>query len=320
MGFYIPIYIHSQLQPDDVTEHLEPLRRYKTPDEYACRIQASLTPGPSSPANDLVAQAAALHPLRCAKNKWLHQTMLLVVDTADPEEHGMLICRLDWAGLAEEATPNRTKEALTKTGAALAASLSYNSTIRVRYNSSYGLQSPFLTLAHGDEKWPSEEARRRPKFGVFQYNTPGEIRGFGAALLYAGVTAYRQEFGQEQLVYDQELVVREEFNGEAESFDEAVLRFPMFCRENRLVEGLDAMYFICVDGIGIAETGVLLVRRRWDGKVWGRSDRELMELEMAEADVRSVRVPAKDAIETLFRGRAGDTEGMAGELVEFFDT
>lgn len=326
MGFYIPIYIHSQLQPDEVLKELEPMIRYKTPDDYACRIQDSLTPSPaaataasSSAGHDLVAQAAALHPLRCARNQWLHQKMLIVVDTPDPVENGMLMVRLDWAGLTkDEASPrSRSKADLVNKGTALAGALDLNScTIRLRYNCQYGLQNPFLTVAQGDAQWPSMTVRQRPKFLVCEYNTPGAEWGFGVDLLYAGVS-YQQEYSQEQLVLDQELIVREQYNGTAENFEEAVLKFPMVCREYRFVENFDTRHFLCIDRLDIAEVGVLLVRRRWDGNVWRRTDQELMELDVV--GVRSVRVPVKDALKVLEKGRAGDTAEMSQELVEFFD-
>lgn len=325
MGFYIPIYIHTQLQPDEVLKELEPMVRYKTPDDYACRIQDSLTPSPAAAASsssaashDLVAQAAALHPLRCARNQWLHQKMLIVIDTPDPVENGMLMVHLDWAGLTKDETSPRSsnKADLVAKGAALAGALDLNScTIRLRYNCQYGLQNPFLTIAQGDARWPSETARQRSKFLVCQYNTPGAEWGFGVDLLYAGVT-HQQEYSQEQLVLDQELIVREQYNGTAENFEEAILKFPMVCRENRFVENFDTRHFICIDRVDIAETGVLLVRRHWDGNVWKRTDQELMELDVV--GVRSVRVAVKDALRTLEKGRAGNTEGMSPELVEFF--
>lgn len=325
MGFYIPIYIHSQLQADDVLQELEPMIRYKTPDDYACRIQDTLTPSPaaaslSAASHDLVAQAAALHPLRCARNQWLQQKMFILVDTPDPVENGMLMVRLDWAGLTNDQVPPRSsstsKTDLVAKGAALAEALDFNScTIRLRYNCQYGLQDPFLTIAHGDAKWPSETARQRPKFLVCQYNTPDAEWGFGVDLLYAGVP-YQQEYSQEQLILDQELIVREKYNGTAKNFEEAVSKFPMVCRENRFVQNLDTRHFICIDRLDIAEAGVLLVRRRWDGNVRGRTDQELMELDVV--GVRSARVPVKDALKILEKGRAGDREGMSPELVEFF--
>lgn len=327
MGFYIPIYIHSQLQSDEVLKELEPMTRYKTPEDYACRIQDSLSPSPAAAASssssaashDLVTQAAALHPLRCARNRWLHQKMLIVVDTPDPVENGMVMVRLDWEGLTKnEASPRSSisKKDLVDKGAALAQALELNScTIRLRYNCQYGLQNPFLTIAHGDAKWPSQTARQRPKFLVCQYNTPGAEWGFGVDLLYAGVP-YQQDYSQEQLVFDQELVVRERYNGTAKDFEEAVMKFPMVCRENRFVENFDTKYFICIDRLDIAEAGVLLVRRPWDGNVWRRTDQELMELDVV--GVRSARVPVKDALKVLEKGRARDMEGMSPELVEFF--
>ena len=314
-GFNVPVYIHSQLQPDEVIAQIEPAFHLKTKESYLCRIQASLTPGSTS-SQDLVAQAVALHPLRCAKNKWLHQTMLIVVDTADPVENGMIMCHLEWEGLpATAGTLPHPKTALTEMGATLARSITPNSTMRIRYSVSYGLQEPFMTLALGAEAWPDEAARKMPKFGVFQYNTSGNYIGFGNSLLYSRVPQ-KQVYTQEQLVYDQELEIREEFNGGAEDLDDAVRRFPMFCRENRFVENLDTTFFICIDREDIAEAGVVLARRRWDGNVWGRPNRELMALEIA--NVCSTRVPAQDAIDILIRGREGNIEGMAPDLVNLF--
>lgn len=316
--FYVPIYIHSQLQPKEVLACLEPLAHLKTEEEYMCRIQASLNSA-STTSQDLVAQAVALHPLRCAKaeNKWLNQTMLVVVDTADPNENGMVMCRLDWEGLPEAAgTSPHTEDALTEMGATLARSIGVNSTMRIPYRASYGIQNYFLAIGHGDQAWPSEAARRRPKFGIFQYKAGNHI-WLGAEELLSGAP-HTQEFTQEQLIYDKELEVREEeeFRGTAEDFDDAVRRFPMLCRENRLVENLDTTLFICVDREDIVEAGVLLVRRRWDSNVWGRTNRELMSLEIA--NVCSARVPIGEAISILSKGREGNVDGMTPDLVDFF--
>lgn len=90
----------------------------------------------------------------------------------------MLVCRLDWEGLAED-TP-RTKDALVETGATLAGRVDSNSTLRIRYSCSFGVQQQFMSFALGDEKWPSEAARRRPKFGDLQYDTGTPCIGFGA--------------------------------------------------------------------------------------------------------------------------------------------
>ncbi|KAI1250122.1 hypothetical protein MGN70_008573 [Eutypa lata] len=90
LGYYIPIYINSSLSEDKVIADLEPAFKYKSPEEFACRIQAKLTPASSAshttPTQDLIQQAATLHPMRCAKNQYLHKAHILVIDTADPVE------------------------------------------------------------------------------------------------------------------------------------------------------------------------------------------------------------------------------------------
>ncbi|KAI0180578.1 hypothetical protein GGR52DRAFT_531884 [Hypoxylon sp. FL1284] len=312
LGYYVPIYIHSGLSKDTVTADLEPSIRYKSPEDFACRVQAKLKPSSSAPALDtastqaLVQQAAALHPLRCAKNPFLHKTHILVIDTADPAEYGMLMVKLPpWDSNASDLHDQGSKLAQT--------TLDH---IRVPYSCHDGLQTRFLTLANGYAKWPTPEARKRSTFAAFQYGTHGKELCFGANLMDPG--AAKRSPGEERLAYAPEAVKRPGHGIEsvAWSYDEAAWRFPWFCRERRFVEGLDTGFFVCVDGDDVATTGVLLGRRKWDGRVWGRSWEEMLGLPVE--GVKSVRVPAKEALGLLERGRKGETDGMSEELREFF--
>lgn len=71
-----------------------------------------------------------------------------------------------------------------------------------------------------------------------------------------------------------------------------------------------------MDGDDVAKTMHLLVRRKWDGSVWGRTRDELLGLPVD--GVNNVRVPIKEALATLEKGRKGKTDGMSESLRDFF--
>lgn len=316
LGYYIPIYIHSSLSEDKVTADLEPAFKYKSADEFACRVQAKLTPASSASGTtstqDLIQQAVTLHPMRCARNRYLHKTYILVIDTADPIENGMLMVKLPSWDASRSETPEKTD--LRHVGEELALATSQH--IRIPYSCHDGLQTRFLILANGDADWPSEDVRAQPVFIVFQYNTHGKELGFGARSIDSG--AAQRKPGEERLVYAPELVERTGQGLEriAWSYDEAVRRFPWFCREKRFVEGLNKTFFVCVDGDDVAKTGPMLVRRKWDGNVWGRTRDELLGLPVD--GVKNIRVPIKEVLATLEKGRKGETDGMSESLRDFF--
>jgi hypothetical protein len=315
LGYYIPIYIHSNLSGDEVVAKLEPSFKLKAPEDLACRIQAKLTPATSdsAPTQDLIRQAASLHPLRCAKNKYLHKGHFLVVDTDEPVEDGMVMVNLS-AWDAAAAPTRKDRAGLLRVGHELArGDLPY---IRIPYSCHDGLQRRFLLLSNGDAEWPSDEVRSQPVYLVFQYNTHGKSRGYGWSLM--DPKASKQKPGEERLIYPPELTKWEGgFQRLAYSFDEAVRCFPYFCRQERFVEGLDKEFFICVDGDDVAKTGVLLVQRKWDGDVSKtRSKDDLLGL--PAENVKSARAPIKEALSILYRGKKGEIEGMSKELKDLF--
>ena len=316
LGYYIPIYIHSSLSEDKVIADLEPAFEYKTPETIACRVQAKLTPASSASGatstQDLIQQALTLHPMRCAKNQYLQKTHILVIDTADPVENGMLMVKLSSWDVSRSETPEKTDLSHIEKELALATSQH----IRIPYSCHDGLQTRLLILANGDADWPSEDVRTQPVFLVFQYNTHFKELGFGVLSIDAGAAKHKP--GEERLVYAPELVIhpKQDPIRIGWSYDEAVRRFPWFCREKRFVEGLDKTFFICVDGDDVAKTGPLLVRREWDGNVWGRTQDELLGLPIN--GVKHVRVPIKEALTTLEKGRKGETDGMSESVRDFF--
>ncbi|KAL9615687.1 MAG: hypothetical protein Q9160_009335 [Pyrenula sp. 1 TL-2023] len=316
LGYYVPIYIHSSLSQDQVVAHLEPSIRYKSPEDYVCRVQAKLTPTSSASGTvstqDLIQQATTLHPLRCAKNRYLHKGHILIIDTADPVENGMLMAKLPPWDASHPGTSE--KPDLRQAGKDLALTTSQH--IRIPYLCYEGLQTRFLILSNGDADWPSAEVRAQPVFIVFQYDTRGKELGSDDKSIDPG--AARRKPGEERLVYAPGLVKRPGHGLERIEWsrDEAMRRFPWFCREKRFVEGLDRTFFMCVDGDDVARTGLLLVRRKWDGNLWGRTREELLGLPVDR--VKEVRVPIKEALTTLEKGRKGVIDGMSKGLRDFF--
>ncbi|PQE05739.1 amino acid permease protein [Rutstroemia sp. NJR-2017a BVV2] len=188
--------------------------------------------------------------------------------------------------------------------------------IRIPYSCHDGLQTRFLTLANSDADWPSESIRSQPVFIVFQYNTHGKGLGFCETLIDSRAT--KRKPGEERLIFTPE-VLKSKGHGLENihwSYDEAVRWFPWLCREKRFVEGLDRRFFICVDGEDVVERGVLLVRRDWDGDVWGRKREELLGL--PRDAVRDVRAPVEEALVVLEKGRRGEIDGLSERLKEFF--
>ncbi|KAF7920541.1 uncharacterized protein EAE97_011434 [Botrytis byssoidea] len=290
LGYYIPIYIHSSLLEEDVVAKLEPGFKHKSPEDLACRVQAKLTPpfSTTSPTStrDLIQQAILIHPKRCSKNKWLHKTHILVIDTANPDKNGMLMVKLpSWDGSHSETTGNTSLRGIGK------GTFTTPPHIRIPYSCNDGLQTRYLILANGDADWPLESVREQPVFIVFQYDTHGKELGFCADSIDS--EAAKRSPGEERLVYA-----------------------PQFCREKRFVEGLDKTFFICVDGDDVNKTGLLLARRKWDGNLWDRTRDELLDLPID--DVKTVRVPVKEALAILEKGRKGETDGMSDSLKDFF--
>ncbi|KAM0148463.1 hypothetical protein ACHAPG_009972 [Botrytis cinerea] len=316
LGYYIPIYIHSSLLEEDVVAKLEPGFKHKSPEDLACRVQAKLTPSSSSPSptstQDLIQQAATIHPQRCSKNRWLHKTHILVIDTANPDENGMLMVKLpSWDKSHSETTGNIDLRSIGKE--IVVATPPH---IRIPYSCHDGLQTRLLILANGDADWPLESVREQPVFIVFQYSTHGKELGFCADSIDS--EAAKRNPGEERLIYAPQVIKRPGHGLEQIkwSYDEAVKRFPWFCREKRFNEGLDKTFFICIDGDDVAKTGLLLARRKWDGNLWNRTRDELLDLPID--DIKNVRVPVKKALAILEKGRMGETDGMSDSLKEFF--
>jgi len=260
LGYFVPIYMHSDLDEETVVANLEPAFKLKSPEDYICRIQVKLTPSLSAqerpPAEDLITQAVALHPPSCSSNPYLHKTYILVIDTADPTENGMLIINFPPSDSALHSHPD-----LIHLGAKLSSPTPLP--IRVPYSSHSGIQNAYLTLANGDAAWSSDAVRQQPVFLVFQYGTHGKELGFAHNLLDSGAAG--RKFGEERFIYVPEVIKHPGHDLERISwdFDESVRRFPEICREKRWVEGLERRFFVIVDGDGVRERGVRLVRKEW---------------------------------------------------------
>lgn len=320
ISYYTALYVVDSVDPDKlIAKHLEPGASYskKNPaTDYFIRCQAILTPKTTPPVNtaasrapdpnvteDLISQACTMHPVRCRKNPRLHKTLLLVCDTSDHQEHGILIVRLSWDGV----TSGRSKAQLRAIGAA--APWEAQRMPCVVYE---GFQQIYCNLHNGVRVWRAAH----PRVAAFAYNTgkdASDSRGFGERVL----DPERRKDRDEWLVYGPVHPPGPMANKPIEwSFDEAVRRFPWFCRQNRFDEKLLRKYFVCIDNNDPEEKGVLLVRMDWHGNVH-RSDEELLSLNSKDR-VTSIRVPGKEALGIIEAGLKGDAARLDSAAIEFF--
>lgn len=315
--YHSPLYVLDSVDATKlIQEHLEPAASLKKNpfEDYAIRLQASLTPkvktvdtkslttpDPEITA-DLVAQACTLHPVRCRKNRFLNKTYLMVCDTVNPAEYGLLIVKLSWDGV----TANRSKAELRAIGAAAP-----RDTQRMPCVVYDGFQQRFCGFGNSARIWRPDH----PLVAVFQLRAAG--RDIGASWKLLDSRAGRRKDGDACLLYAPERFSRPDILVVKWTFDEAVRRFPWFCRMHRWEENLTKTYFICVDNEKFEQEGVLLVRVDWDGDVH-RSDEELLALQLKDK-VTTVRVPIKEAFGMIEKAVKGvETSGLSPELVAFF--
>ncbi|KAI9868250.1 MAG: hypothetical protein M1830_005701 [Pleopsidium flavum] len=105
VGFFIGVYSLKGLDDKSVLNAIEPAAEMKKPEEFCCRIQASLPPD-----SDLIAEACRIHPKRARENKFLHKQMFLVADSTNIQTDGIALVHLDWDGNVSRKSPKALQE------------------------------------------------------------------------------------------------------------------------------------------------------------------------------------------------------------------
>lgn len=103
VGFFIGVYAVQGLDEKTLLKAIEPAAEIKTPDEFCCRIQASLPPD-----CDIITEASKIHPQKVRQNKFLHKQMFLVADSKNMQTDGIALVHIDWDGNVS----GRSREAL----------------------------------------------------------------------------------------------------------------------------------------------------------------------------------------------------------------
>lgn len=190
--------------------------------------------------------------------------------------------------------------------------------IRIPYSCVHGFQGRFTNFANGVTTWPSDQARSRPFFAVFEYNNGRYFDSKAMSLL--DPERRRRSPEDECIGFATNVVFWNDNSSDIVNwnFDEALRRFPQVCRAWRLTEGMNMKYFICIDYSDgdVEDRGVLIVRRDWDEDVSRRDRNEYLELDVV--GVKILRVPAGEALDILEKGIKGSTQGMSNELIAFF--
>ncbi|PVI05776.1 hypothetical protein DM02DRAFT_724885 [Periconia macrospinosa] len=297
VDYLIPIYILDSVNADALVHSLEEnIHQKPNPHtDYEIRTQASLTPNVAREIDtktldkpnptitaDLIAQACALHPVRCRANKWLHKTLILLCDTTATASAGLVLIRLTWDAI----TQGRSKSALKEIGAAAP-----REAVRIPGDSEMGITYGYKAVANGI----SILARDHDAFGLFILNS--QFEHLDASVVERGRND--KKCGDEYFVLPPtEVNLPGTGTEETETItvswtlEEAVKRFPWFCHDARLQPRLSRRYFVWFDMHTVKKEGAVLVRYRWDADI-ERDARELWEFNREEADVSVLRVPAK---------------------------
>jgi hypothetical protein len=314
--YLIPIYILESADADAVIASLEedadgkpnPFTDYRIrnqanlkPTEDGGRDMAMLSKPDPTITNDLVAQACALHPIRCRANKWLNKTHFLVCDTTQPSESGILIVKLAWDGI----TTGRSKAELRAIGTDAS-----KETSRLPGTSDMGIKYGYVMVV--DDL--SVMTRTHAAFALFQLNI--DMPHHGAKLVDA------QHWDRKQR--DEVFIVAwgpDRLPGASPpaaekpsmrwTLDEAVNRFAWFCYETRFEPLFNRQYFVWFDHESVEEQGVTLVRYDWDEDV-ERSEAELWDFRGWDA-VRTMLVPAEEAMARMEKAAADGTDEWAWE-------
>lgn len=294
--YLIPIYTLESVNADAIVSSLEQdIEDKPSPfNDFQVRHQASLKPtGPSIKdittlskpdpqiTKGLVAEACALHPIRCRANKWLNKSYFLVCDNTESTTSGLLIVKLTWDGV----TKGRSKAELREIG-----STASHETIRVEGTNTEAIRYAYSNIVDGTAIF----SRAHPSFFVFQLN---------ADMPHQGVKLVDPEYWDRKM-RDKYCVVAwtpiqvQVSPKAAEAFDrlwtlaEAVDAFPWMCYANRFEEHFSRQYFVWFDHKTVKEQGVVIVRYNWDMNI-ERSEGELWALR--SDTVKTMRVPVKEA-------------------------
>jgi hypothetical protein len=314
--YLIPIYILDSADAEAVIASLEedvddkpnPFTDYRirnlatlTPTEDGGKDIMTLSKPDPTITNDLIAQACALHPIRCRANKWLNKTYFLVCDTTQPSEAGILVVKLAWDGI----TKGRSKAELRAIGTAAS-----HETSRLPGTSDEGIKYGYVMVA-GDL---SVFSRTHPAFALFQLNI--DMPHHGAKLVDSqhwdrkqGDEFFVVAWGPDKLPgasspTTENLTIRW-------TLDEAVNRFAWFCYETRFEPLFNRKYFIWFNHETVEDEGVKLVRYDWDEDI-ERSTTELWDFRGWDA-VRTMRVPAGEAMARAQTAAEDGTDDWAWE-------
>jgi hypothetical protein len=312
MDYIIPIYFLHSLDPDGILQSLtKDIHHMSNSKDFLIRNQGILRPSiqpevetstlhKPDPAitEDLIAQASAVHPVRCRANKWLNKTYFLLVDSTNFSGEGIIMVKLTWDGVAKGRSKNELREVGSK---------ATRQSKRMEGNYVDTIQYGYCMIEEGIAIWQS----KRPKFAVFQANI--DLPHHGVKVVDSQYWDRASGDGFFTVGWKDSSSLGD---GETEmpwTLDEAVNRFPWFCSENPLkYEPLfNYKYFVWIDHDKVEDEGVVLVRYDWDGDI-NRSKEELRDLKQLDK-VHITHVAPGEALSALLNEASGDFGSLAWE-------
>lgn len=95
VGYWIGLYAIPEMPFEAIMQGVQPSWGPPVPlSEMMCRPQGRVSI--AAELEQMVAESARLHPMRCRNNPHLHRTMYLVADTVTPGHDGLLLVQLKW--------------------------------------------------------------------------------------------------------------------------------------------------------------------------------------------------------------------------------
>ena len=275
VGFFIGVYSLQGLDDNTVLKEIEPAADVKRPEEFLCRMQASL---PTE--SDIIAEACELHPQKVQQNKFLHKQLFLVADSKNPQTDGIALVHIDWDGNVN----GKSREALQETGK--------TSPRKTQRCECMQVVPTLCTIAGDFRKW----SYKHWSFGVYTINyADSDIK---IAELLDRQWAKRGH-GQDRVVLGSGLPDPNKTDP-ARFWKDVVGAHAAVCERMRFSNNLHRQLCFVCDNDEPATKGVWLVRFDWDGELGpeGRGREELLKREY-DSLLTVQRSPVAEALKTL---------------------
>ncbi len=275
VGFFIGVYTVQGLNEKTLLKAIEPAAEVKTPEEFCCRIQASLPPD-----SDIIAEACKMHPQKVLQNKFLHKQMFLVADSTNIQNDGIALVHIDWDGNVSDKSAEMLQD-IGKTSARKTQRCECRQAVPT-----------LCTIAGNYRKWSYNHWR----FGVYTVNYPDADIKIAQLLDKQWV---KRGHGQDRVVLGPGLPDPKPADNAAFWMD-VVRAHASVCERTRFSSNFQRQLCFVCDNDEPGAKGVWLVKFDWDGELGpeGKGREELLKRDY-DSVLTVQRCSVAEALKTL---------------------